>query len=233
MTTAEIRDALAPAGLDLPDETCGRLAAYCELLLEGNREMNLIGPATESDMATRHILDSLAPLRAGLRAPRRLIDVGSGAGLPGIPLAIALPDTEVVLLDSLGKRCAFLRRTAEALSLSNVTVVEARAEEAAHTPLRESFDAVTARAVTKMSALAELCLPFLRTGGVFCAYKTARAEEETAAAARVVRILGGEPMPPFDYELSGAAMRLVLLGKKSPTPIKYPRPWGSIKKSEL
>lgn len=233
MTTNELRNALPPLDLELSEEVLDRLCAYAELLVTRNKDLNLIGPDTESSIATRHFLDSLAPIRAGLSPDTKLIDVGSGAGLPGLPLAIVLPKAKVTLLDSLGKRCAFLKECADALGLDNVTVLEARAEEAARTELRESFDAATARAVTRMSALCELCLPLLRKGGTLYAFKTARAAEEIEASKRASKLLGGEMLPSFDYDIDGARMRLAMVKKVTSTPQKYPRPWGKIKNSEL
>lgn len=233
MTTLELREALAPTGLELSDESLDKLCAYAELLVRRNAEMNLIGPATEADLATRHFLDSLAPLRAGLKRDARLVDVGSGAGLPGLPLAIAAPTLKVTLLDSLGKRCTFLRECVSELGLKNVTVVEARAEVAAHGELRDRFTAATARAVTRMSALCELCLPMLKSGGILYAFKTVRAEAEIEAAAKAIKILGGVAVESFDYEVDGAQMRLAKVKKLGKTPTKFPRSWAQIKNSEL
>ncbi len=222
--------------------------------------MNLIGPATESELATRHFLDSLAPLMykpesvaISKNVPRgtffetgcgfgddfpSLIDVGTGAGFPGMVLAIALPRLRVTLCDSLAKRTAFLSRVAETLDLPNVEVITARAEELGHSDRRESFDFATARAVTATRALCELCLPLLRVGGTLLAYKTARAADEIAEASTAAKKLGGSLLDPFDYTLvdshgEPALMRLQPVQKAAPTPAAYPRPWGKIKTSPL
>lgn len=243
MTTSELNSALAAGGITLPPEAVDRLCVYADMLIEQNRTMNLIGPATESELATRHFLDSLAPLRSmcSILHPdtkSNLIDVGTGAGLPGMVLAIALPNLRVTLCDSLAKRTAFLSRVAETLDLQNVEVLTARAEELGHTDRRESFDFATARAVTATSALCELCLPLLRVGGTLLAYKTARAADEIAAASGAARKLGGKLLDPFDYTLVDShgepmAMRLQPIRKTSPTPTVYPRPWGKIKNQPL
>lgn len=275
MTTSELNSALATGGITLPPEAVDKLCIYADMLIEQNRTMNLIGPATESELATRHFLDSLAPLMFasdveselrpvplaesqpiphgcegrssawndtpfGLRGDRpfHAVDVGTGAGLPGMVLAIALPNLRVTLCDSLAKRTAFLSRVAETLNLQNVEVLTARAEELGHTDRRESFDFATARAVTATSALCELCLPLLRVGGTLLAYKTARAADEIAAASGAARKLGGKLLDPFDYTLVDShgepmAMRLQPIRKTSPTPTVYPRPWGKIKNQPL
>lgn len=249
MTAAELNSALASVGMTLPIDAVDKLCAYANMLVEQNRTMNLIGPATESELATRHFLDSLAPLWTEcstwnifssdtvLSCPT-LIDVGTGAGFPGMVLAIALPRLRVTLCDSLAKRTAFLSRVAETLDLQNVEVLTARAEELGHTDRRELFDFATARAVTATRALCELCLPLLRVGGTLLAYKTARAADEIAEASNAARKLGGALLEPFDYTLvdshgEQAVMRLQPIRKTVHTPPSYPRPWGKIKSNPL
>lgn len=240
MTAAELNSALASVGMTLPPEAVDKLCDYARLLVEQNRTMNLIGPATESELATRHFLDSLAPLRTELfhMETATLIDIGTGAGFPGMVLAIALPRLRVTLCDSLAKRTAFLSRVAETLDLQNVEVLTARAEELGHTDRRESFDFATARAVTAARALCELCLPLLRVGGTLLAYKTARAADEISEASNSARKLGGALLEPFDYTLTDshgepAVMRLQPIRKTAHTPPAYPRPWGKIKSNPL
>lgn len=245
MTTSELNSALAEGGISLSPDAAEKLCAYAHLLVEQNKTMNLIGPATESELATRHFLDSLAPLRAGssceLRLPTdalTLVDVGTGAGFPGMVLAIALPRLRVTLCDSLAKRTAFLSRVAETLYLPNVEIITARAEELGHSDRRESFDFAAARAVTATRALCELCLPLLRVGGTLLAYKTARAADEIAEASTAAKKLGGRLLDPFDYTLTDshgepALMRLQPVRKIAPTPAAYPRPWGKIKSNPL
>ncbi len=255
MTAAELNSALASVGMTLPIDAVDKLCAYANMLVEQNRTMNLIGPATESELATRHFLDSLAPLWTECSTRTKcstwnilsdtrcdnspaLIDIGTGAGFPGMVLAIALPRLRVTLCDSLAKRTAFLSRVAETLDLQNVEVLTARAEELGHTGRRESFDFATARAVTATRALCELCLPLLRVGGTLLAYKTARAADEIAEASNAARKLGGALLEPFDYTLvdshgKQAVMRLQPIRKTAHTPPTYPRPWGKIKSNPL
>jgi len=211
--------------------------AYCALLLERNREMNLIGEASPNEIAARHFLDSLAPLMAA-KIPQgaSLIDVGSGAGFPGLPLKIFRPDLRVTLLDSQTKRIEFLAETIRKLKMENIFALNARAEEAASSPEnRESFDFATSRAVAKMSALCELCLPFVKLGGEFLAMKSRKSLEEQDEAARAVAKLGGVFLPRFDYNLppEGAELCVVRVKKSSPTPQNYPRSWAKIKKAPL
>ena len=207
------------------------------MLMETNRVMNLTRvPDDPLEAVDRNYLDSLAPLACGLlEAPRALADVGSGAGFPGIPLAILLPETRVVLVDSLGKRVQFLRDVIAALGL-NAEAVHARAEDAGRLPdLRERFDAVTARAVAPLNVLAELCLPLARVGGAFIAYKGPGAAEEATAAARALSLLGGRfvrevsvTIPDRDWD-----HRLLRVDKVRPTPQKYPRRAGEPKRLPL
>ncbi len=219
------------------------LQAYAAILAEQNERMNLVGNADPRVLEVRHIKDSLSILPPILEACpelETLIDVGSGAGLPGIPLAIALPGVQVTLLDALGKRCAFLEETAARLGLANVTVVNARAEEAARGPLRDRFDASVSRAVAKLPMLCELCLPLLRPGGVFFAMKSRRADEELADAARAVKRLGAAQAGRFDYALppypgeeGGVELTAFLFRKETATPDAYPRSFAAIKKRPL
>ena len=154
------------------------LTAFSQLLLEKNKVMNLTAITEPEDVARLHLLDSLYLLKSG-GLGKAVVDVGSGAGFPGMPLAIAAPSIEVTLLDSLGKRIAFLEEAAGALGIQNVKCVQARAEEFAGEK-RESFDGAVSRAVAALPVLCELCLPLVKVGGVFVAMKSSRSEEHTS-----------------------------------------------------
>lgn len=238
-------DNAAALGINLDAQALERFAKYAEILARRNEEMNLVADASREIVETRHFLDSLA-LAAALRGQGfdspRLIDVGSGAGFPGLPTAIAMPTAKVTLLDSLGKRCTFLSETVRELGLENVTVINARAEEAAKGELRGSFDAAASRAVAKLPMLCELTMPFLRKGGALYAMKSRHASEELAAAASAISKLGGAkgPHPTFDYELpafsgesEGMALSIFVIRKTGDTPAAYPRAFGAIKKKPL
>jgi 16S rRNA (guanine527-N7)-methyltransferase len=219
--------ALTDLRLDLPAEALARLGTYLDLLLEANRHFNLTAVRDPEEAWTRHILDSLVLLPA-LPAQGRLIDVGSGGGLPGLPVAIARPELAVTLLEATGKKCRFLEDTARALGLDQVTVLPGRAETVANDPAwREGFDVATARAVAGLPTLLELTLPFVRVGGELVALKGARAEEEAMRSGHALRCLGGgKPvLRRFPHPaLAGAC--LVRVAKVKPTPAGYPRAPG-------
>ena len=231
----QLGQGLADMEIALEEVAREKLLDFCNLVREANERMNLTAIADPAEMIPRHILDSLAPLSVPtlaerLRAPgATLIDIGTGAGFPGVPLAIALPDLRVTLLDSLQKRISFLEETTEALGLSNVSLLAARAEDAARDPLyREQFDLATSRAVADMSPLLECSLPFLRKDGAFIAYKGAEIDEELGRATTAIEILGGVAEEPLRYSIPNTNITHALLPiiKSAPTPEKYPRRAG-------
>ena len=230
----------------LPAEGRERVGLYVARLLEANRRMNLTGARSEAEALERHAGDSLAllPVLEGARpaaaaqAPARVLDVGSGAGLPGMVLAIARPEWELTLLDSLQKRCRFLEEAARELGLRNVDVRWGRAEDLAREPgLRDGFDLVTARAVAEMATLVELCLPFARPGaGALVAAKGPGPGDEVARAAAAIEALGGaapKVVPVDSFSGDGQRFTAVVVQKASPTPNKYPRRAGLPNKRPL
>ncbi|MDO4740330.1 MAG: 16S rRNA (guanine(527)-N(7))-methyltransferase RsmG [Eubacteriales bacterium] len=228
---AYLMEKSARMGRALSERQAAQICAYHEILVEVNKSLNLTRvPDTMAEAADRNYLDSLAPwlMTNWLDKAERLLDVGAGAGFPGLPLAIALPDTRVVLLDSLRKRVDFINSVIKELGL-NAEAVHFRAEEAAKRPeLRERFCAVTARAVAALPTLCELTLPFARVGGAFIAYHGPKADEELPLAKEAIRILGGgavearkAPMPERDWD-----HRLLRIAKERPTPKAYPRKSG-------
>ena len=196
--------------------------------------MNLTAISGEEDTARLHFLDCAA--LAGLTELRgkRVIDVGTGAGFPGLVLKILCPETELVLLDSLEKRVRFLKTVCAELGFDDVLCLHARAEEAPP-QLRESFDLACSRAVARLNLLAELCLPFVKTGGLFAAMKGPDAAEELREAEKGLRLLGGEIERVAEYPVPGTELRhnAVLIRKASETPKKYPRKWAQMKKNPL
>lgn len=205
------------------------LRAYRDLLAEATRTLNLTAVREPAAIERRHIAESCAV--AGLLADAsvlppgaRVIDVGSGGGLPGIPLAIVRPDVQVTLLEATAKKAAFLERAVAALGLANARVIAARAEEAAHRPAeREAYDVAVARAVAALPALVELALPFVRVGGVLAAVKGSRAGQEIAAAAAAIRLCGGGAVEVLPLGADAPNLRVVLVRKVSPTPPHLPR----------
>ena len=222
------------AALPLDETALRRFRRYYELLEEWNRVMNLTAISGEEEVARLHFLDCAAlTALPELRGPL-VIDVGTGAGFPGLVLKILRPELELTLLDSLEKRVRFLAAVCGELGFGDVRCLHARAEEAP-AELRESFDLTCSRAVARLNLLTELCLPFVKVGGVFIAMKGPEAEEELQEARRGIRLLGGTPLRVADCAVPGTELRhkAVLIRKTEATPAKYPRKWGQIKKQPL
>ncbi len=219
-----------------PDSAPSLLARYGALLLEKNQVMNLTAITEPRDVATLHMLDCAALLNCADLNDRTLIDVGTGAGFPGLPLKILVPTLEVTLLDSLNKRVDWLAQVCETLDLKDVRPIHARAEEAGQTPeFRERFDFATARAVADLRLLCELCLPFVKVGGRFLAMKGAASDGELDAALPAIQALGGRVERRFDYQIpfTDVTHRVILIQKTAPTSDKYPRRWAKLQKSPL
>ena len=228
-----LRDAAADLGIPLSDEQLSLFHAYFELLVEWNRRVNLTRITDPQQVAIQHFLDSLTCL---LVLPRpiplrglRLIDVGSGAGFPGLPLKIVRPELRLTLAESAGKKTAFLRQVVVTLGLQEVQVITARAEDLAHDPAhRECYDVAVSRAVAGLATLAEYCLPFLRLGGRMIAAKTAGIADELRAALPAFATLGGELVEARTVALPGLRVPrlLAVVDKTAPTPAQYPRKAG-------
>lgn len=225
----------ADYGISLTGEMLSEFEVYASLLTEWNQKMNLTAITDPGEVAVKHFLDSLLVLRA-LEVPQgaSLIDVGTGAGFPAVPMRIVRGDLRVTLLDSLRKRIAFLSALSDALGQAN-DLIHGRAEEYGRRPdCREKFDLATARAVAALPALCEYCLPFVRVGGCFIALKGGDVEEEAAAAAEAVRLLGGRITDVRSFVLPDSSARSIIIIKKiSHTPAKYPRISVKITKSPL
>ena len=220
--------------LGLPCSAVPRLLDFAGRLLEKNRVMNLTAITEPKDVATLHLLDCAALLAQADMRGKTVIDVGTGAGFPGIVLAILEPSARFTLLDSLGKRVDFLREVCEQLGLKNVTCVHARAEEfaAGH---RERFDIATSRAVAQLNVLSELTLPLVKVGGLFAAMKSTSTDEEIVAAHSAIAQLGGQLAGCTDYPVpeTDVIHRIVRIEKVRPTPKQFPRAFARIKKAPL
>ena len=237
-----MRDIIA-AGLEelglsqrVPPEAPELLEAYGRALLEKHQVMNLTAITQPDQVARLHMLDCAALLNYVHLEGKTLLDVGTGAGFPGLPLKILCPTLEVTLLDSLGKRVRWLREVSEQLGLSGVTAIHARSEEQALVKgFRDSFDFVTARAVADLRLLAELCLPFVKVGGVFLAMKSVDCGPEVEGAAHAIKLLGGRVRDQADYQIPGTEIthRVVAIEKGAPTLKGYPRRWAKIQKEPL
>ncbi len=211
------------------------LERYSALLIEWNEQMNLVASSTLADLTRRHLLDSLALATALPATPAALADVGSGAGLPGIPLAIIWPTTQVTLIESIGKKAHFLRHVAATLPLPNVQVVTERAEVLGLSPAhRERYDLVTARAVANLATLAEYCLPLCALGGIWLAPKGPDVSAELSDAAPALDTLGGSIEGVYDVVIPAEPTRaLIVISKQAPTPADYPRAVGLPAKNPL
>ncbi|MCL2004274.1 MAG: 16S rRNA (guanine(527)-N(7))-methyltransferase RsmG [Oscillospiraceae bacterium] len=201
------------------------LDRYLALLLETNAHTNLTAVRDPEDVRVRHFEDSLRLLDAAAFSGKRVLDVGSGAGFPGLVLKIAEPSVKLTLLDATGKKVRFLQTVCDNLGLADAVCVHARAEELAHVPAyRGQFDIVTARGVAALPALCEICLPFVKPGGLFLAQK------ETPERCPGADVFGGEQKDPFLYTLSdGRSHAVCRFAKTAPTPTEYPRAWGKIR----
>lgn len=229
-----LRAGFAALGLPLDETALTRFETYYELLEERSKVMNLTAIHGETDVAQLHFLDSAALLTVEPLAGKSVIDVGTGAGFPGMPLRILKDDFDLTLLDSLGKRVNWLQEVCDELQLKRVACVHARAEEFAMQH-REQFDIATSRAVAQLSILSELCLPLIKVGGQFIAMKSVDTEDEIAAAKNAIKTLGGHIVKVEDYTIptSDVVHRLVIVEKVSPTPRAYPRAFAKIKKAPL
>ncbi|MGX8699067.1 MAG: 16S rRNA (guanine(527)-N(7))-methyltransferase RsmG [bacterium] len=227
-----LKSGVLALGTPLSDEKIALFRRYYDLLDRRSREFNLTAIHGEDETATLHFLDSLAVLRYVDLRGKKVIDVGCGAGFPGWPLKLAEESIDLTLLDSTEKKVTFLREVSAALGLP-ANCLHGRAEEQG--ALREQYDAAVSRAVARLNVLAELCLPFVKVGGVFAALKAADSGEEIAEALPAIRALGGAAPEVRDYLLPGADIprRIVLIQKISPTPKKYPRRYAKILKSPI
>lgn len=231
---------IAEMGVELSPKACEQMADYYEILVETNRVMNLTGIVEPVEVAEKHMADSLRILPYindnSIKTPAKIIiDVGTGAGLPGIPLAIALPDVKVILLDSQKKRCDFLERTCKTLGLTNTQVVWGRAEEIAHKEdFREKSHFAVARAVAPMPILLEYLSPFVAPNGRIIAMKGSNVAEEIAESKSAAKELNAEPLEVKEYTLVTGEKRSLAVWKKiNLVKKKYPRNSGQIKKKPL
>ena len=229
-----LEEGLPAFGLSCDTDMFSRFRLYYETLEESGKVMNLTAIHGEEDVAQLHFLDCAALLAMADFREKTVFDIGTGAGFPGLVLKICNPSIHLTLLDSLDKRVEFLRTTCSSLGFPDVVCLHVRAEEAA-IQHREAADIVTSRAVANLSVLSELCLPYVKEGGLFIAMKGSAFEEELEAAKPAIRMLGGKTERCRTYTIPGrdVAHSAILIRKTAKTPQRYPRRWAQIKKSPL
>ena len=232
-----LEDGCREYGICLTEVQKQQFVRYFELLTEWNKVMNLTGITEFQEVLLKHFLDSLSIVKAvNMEQIHTCIDVGTGAGFPGIPLKIAFPHVQVTLLDSLKKRLHFLDEVINELGLEGIKTVHGRAEDGARrAEHREQYDLSVSRAVSRLAALSEYCMPYVREGGIFVSYKSGKASEELTEAKKAISALGGEVSQKKDFKLFQTDMdrTLVVIKKIKATPKKYPRKAGTPAKEPI
>lgn len=232
-----LKEGINELGLSLSDAQIDQFQLYYELLTEWNRFMNLTAIIEYEEVCTKHFLDSISLCKAiDCTQEYTVIDVGTGAGFPGIPLKIAFPNLKITLLDSLGKRVKFLEEVIQRLGLQDIQAIHGRAEDYAKPELlREQFDLCVSRAVANLATLSEYCIPYVKEGGYFISYKSEKISEEECAAQKAIKLLGGKVASQVEFLLphSDIYRNLFMIQKIAPTPKKYPRRAGFAYKEPL
>jgi 16S rRNA (guanine527-N7)-methyltransferase len=230
-----LKNNAASLGIELGDEEISRFDMLAERLIEQNKTMNLTAITDPDEVVIKHFVDSISLLSAVTpEEGAKILDLGTGAGFPGIPLLICRPDIKLTMVDSTAKKLKYVASTVEALGLEAETL-HSRAEEAGkQSEYREQYDIVCSRAVAALNLLCEYCLPFVKVGGIFAAMKSAKADEEIALAKNALKTLGGKIVDKKTFALSDGGERTIILIKKvSQIPSKYPRPSAQIAKKPL
>lgn len=235
---SKLKEGTQILNMDITDQQLGKFDKYISLLIQWNKKMNLTAITEPEEIIVDHFLDSISILNEiNIEDRHSIIDVGTGAGFPGIPIKIMKPHVKLVLLDSLKKRTEFLKVVAEELGLSNIEIIHSRAEDLAREEkYRENFDFVVSRAVASLNILAEYSIPFVKVGGYFVSYKGPAADKELQEASRAIEMLSGQKEPQIrtaSVPFSQKTHKLIIIQKNTKTPKKYPRSPGKIKKSPL
>lgn len=230
-------EVLSDWNITMTEEQKIKFATYYDMLVEKNKVMNLTAITEFDEVVEKHFLDSISLTKVmDLHTDKKVLDLGTGAGFPGIPLKIMFPELKIILADSLNKRILFLNEVIAALHLKDIVAVHARAEELARNKdFRETFDLCVSRAVANLSTLSEYCLPFINTSGKFVSYKSGEVDSEVTDAKKAVFLLGGEveEVVKFDLPNSDIHRSFVVIKKTHPTPKAYPRKAGTPSKSPL
>ncbi|MCI5874019.1 MAG: 16S rRNA (guanine(527)-N(7))-methyltransferase RsmG [Roseburia sp.] len=231
----KFKTGLEKLNITLSDAQMQQFLDYYEMLVETNKVMNLTAITEFDEVIEKHFLDSLSLCQVyDLNREIKILDMGTGAGFPGIPLKIAFPEIDLVLADSLNKRIKFLQEVINRLELKKVEALHARAEEMGRNKqYREQFDLCVSRAVANLSSLSEYCIPFVKEGGMFISYKSGEIEEETNQAKKAITILGGKIEDIYKFDLYEQKRSFVIIRKEKKTPKAYPRKAGTPTKMPL
>lgn len=233
----KFKNGLQQLHIALSEKQMEQFLQYYELLVEKNKVMNLTAITEFDEVVEKHFLDSISLTKQlDLHQPLKVLDLGTGAGFPGIPLKIVFPELEITLMDSLNKRVLFLQDVISSLQLENIEAVHGRAEEAARNKkYRESFDLCVSRAVANISTLSEYCLPFVKIGGSFISYKSSTIEDELEDGKKGIAILGGKVKDVYKFTLPESELQrsFVIIEKEKKTPKAYPRKAGTPSKEPL
>lgn len=233
----KFKNGLQQLHIALSEKQMEQFLQYYELLVEKNKVMNLTAITEFDEVVEKHFLDSVSLTKQmDLHQPQKVLDLGTGAGFPGIPLKIVFPELEITLMDSLNKRVLFLQDVISSLQLENIEAVHGRAEEAARNKkYRESFDLCVSRAVANISTLSEYCLPFVKIGGSFISYKSSTIEDELEDGKKGIAILGGKVKDVYKFTLPDSELQrsFVIIEKEKKTPKAYPRKAGTPSKEPL
>jgi len=233
----QLKEGALQFGVDLDEKQLAQFYRYYEMLIDWNEKINLTAITEFEEVLKKHFLDSISIGRIiGQDESVSLLDIGTGAGFPGIPIKIAFPNIKVTLLDSLNKRVNFLNEVIKELQLEDICALHGRAEDfAKKKEMREQFDYCVSRAVANLSSLCEFCLPYVKVGGSFVSYKSGKAQEELEVSANAVSILGGDNVKANEFFLPGTDFKrtFVIIEKVKETPAKYPRKAGTPVKQPL
>ncbi len=228
----KMTEELKEVGIILSEKQMDQFFQYYELLIEWNKVMNLTAITELDEVISKHFIDSISLVKAAASIGEKkatVIDIGTGAGFPGIPLKIAFPNLEITLLDSLNKRINFLNEVIQKLGLENITTIHGRAEDFGKNPkYREQFDYCVSRAVANAATLSEYCLPFVKVGGSFIPYKSGKIDEELENGKKAIKVLGGEirDVVRFQLKSADADRTLVVIHKNAKTAKRFPRKAG-------